>query len=619
MSVLPEGPIWFQHESLKRPGYDPADPDQFYNFMLVEVVVNKETAHKQGIMGWQYHLRTKEHIVGYEPYDCKGIDLTRHPRNFLRTLDPGSPNTQVNYKRWQYMSVMYGPEAKTLTKRIKMTSAVSRGDMIGKGAKAPRVFLVPVPMPNSAEQYVWFDLTFPLRAIYLPRQHQVDGGANKEWCIFQHLSFRLRSLGLNAYVKSGEKAITAEERNNFTVSMDNGKYSSGDDFLLKKIETLSDPQGNNKVVSAVEGLIPKSPAANSTKSVSELKDMRTKADPSLRQELEKKMAELCEVTRFTRNNANKAWAAKYGELQAALKVYEDRQDEEIEKTRQELQAVAKSFGVKGGDVSYVNIMTALDRKAKVVKAKIRDFDAQPHEPPLKEEEEKALQEKNKTFDDTMTKTRQIDRELQDARKNRLKMNTYNRQAVTLNRDEQLGWGIRKGWIARFDPALIYHSTMIPRGWLLDEYQSPYSGVDIFDEKSIDVTFEQQKDEEIITMNEDRATDLAEMLSKEWGARLTYDDTPIEPDFVWGVVNSIAQIGLGLIPGWGPLLVYGETVLYNLIFTDSFSKIASGDGEQIKEISAASLTLLVESRGHLSSVVRSRQASDVQALIIQGVR
>ena len=75
MSVLPEGPIWFHHNSLKRPYYDPADPKTFYKFMLVEVVVNQETANKQGILTPTTHLRTKEHFVGFDDDDCRANAL----------------------------------------------------------------------------------------------------------------------------------------------------------------------------------------------------------------------------------------------------------------------------------------------------------------------------------------------------------------------------------------------------------------------------------------------------------------------------------------------------------------------------------------------------------------
>jgi hypothetical protein len=66
MPVLPEGPIWFQHSSLKRAWYDPADANEFYKYLLLEVVVNKPTYFKQGNLSELYHSRTIEHTIGYE-------------------------------------------------------------------------------------------------------------------------------------------------------------------------------------------------------------------------------------------------------------------------------------------------------------------------------------------------------------------------------------------------------------------------------------------------------------------------------------------------------------------------------------------------------------------------
>lgn len=54
--------------------------------MLVEVVINKETRQKQGIMGWQYHSRTAEHIVGYK--DGEGEAKTFDIEAWMRLI-PG--------------------------------------------------------------------------------------------------------------------------------------------------------------------------------------------------------------------------------------------------------------------------------------------------------------------------------------------------------------------------------------------------------------------------------------------------------------------------------------------------------------------------------------------------
>ena len=520
------------------------------------------------------------------------------------------------------MSVMYGPDAKTITRRIKMESEVGRDDMIATGRKwerAPRIFLVPVPMPNSIEQYVWFDLTYPLRAIYLPRQHQVDDGASKEWCIFQHLSFRLRTLKFNAYMLSGEKEITAEEREKFTITMDGSKYSSGDQYLFKAIEMLSNTEANDSKSSAVGGNSPKGEAATSAKSVSELKDLQGKADPSLRRELEKKLAELCKTALFTRNTANKKWAKDYGKLRESLKSMAENQEAEAEKTKKDLPHPAKMGLNKTAEVKYVNIETLIKEKKAFLEAIIKHLEALPHENPLKPEDEKPLQEKNTFYNETMDKSRQIYFEMANAKSSRLKMNTYTREAVTLEQNKQLGWGIRKDWIVRFDVAMIYNTTMVPRGWLLPEYQSPYCGVDIFNQKSINVTFPQNSDFEVITMNRGRSTDIKDMINKEWGVQLKYDDKPVEPDFIWGVVNSIAQIGLGLVPGWGPFLVYGDTIIYNLIFTDKFTKVVSGDRDSVTELTLSSTAVLVGSGATLKGLIKPKQASSVLALRSYGVR
>ena len=496
---------------------------------------------------------------------------------------------------------MYGPEAKTITRRVKLESAVGRKDMIGKNYVSPRIFLVPVPMPNSVEQYVWFDLTYPIRAIYLPRQHRVDNNAYKEWCVFQHLAVRLRTLEFNAYVRSGEVEVTAEEREKFTVTIDGGTYSSGDQYLLGVIESRSSQENKDK------------PPA-SGKTISELKELQENKDPSLRKQLENKLAELCEIPLYTSNKVNKEWAKDYEEIQKSYKALKDDTDAEVAKVWKGLKQI-----FPGGKGKYQNVKDVVGFMTTLLKTREKALQKKPHGEPLKPEDEKRVQENHTLWVKAMESARTVDREMAEAKRTRLRRNTYQRKSITFDRNDELGWGIRAGWIARFDVGLIYSSTMIPRGWLLPEFQSTYCGVDIFDEKSIIGPFPQEHDFEVTIMNdEDHSIDIKEMLNKEWGVRLKYDDTPVEPDFIWGLVNSIAQIGLGLVPGWGPLLVYGDTVLWNLIFTDKFDKVAAGDKDSVTEFSLSTTGFLVGGGASLKGLVKSTQSSSVQTLIAHGV-
>jgi hypothetical protein len=237
----------------------------------------------------------------------------------------------------------------------------------------------------------------------------------------------------------------------------------------------------------------------------------------------------------------------------------------------------------------------------------------PHEDPLEPNEENKLQEKMLLYERTVKKAREIDRDMDEAMRNRLKMNTYTRKPITFERDDEYGWGIRENWIARFDISLIYNSTMLPRGWLCDDYQSSYCGVSIFSQDSIKFPTDWAHEEREMFSN-DLCCDIVEILKKEWGVRLKYNDLPVEPDFVWGLINSIAQIGLGLVPGWGPLLVYGDTILYNLIFTDTFSKIAEGDQDSVAALSLQSVALLTGVGPSLKKLIKGDQDGSMQALM-----
>ncbi|KAL1792268.1 hypothetical protein ACET3X_010019 [Alternaria dauci] len=580
MPVLPEGPIWFQHSSLKREHYDPANDKIFYKYLLLEVVVNKPTRFKQGILGDQYHSRTIEHTIGYED----------------NTL-PAFPNNQTNYRKWKYMSVMYGPEAKCITEWTRLKSSVSTGDIVDRhNNTAPKIYLVPVRMPTAIEQFLWLDLTYPVRAIYLPRQHKVDNGAYSDWCMFQHLSFRHRKLDFSAYIRSGEKTVTEEDRANFSISIDGVGYKSGDQYLLDVIERLGTESQNKE---------------SASESLSKLKELKEEQSPSLRSALEARLGEMCDKDKYEKNEATKRWAKDFASI-------DERYQRMIEDSKQGFKDMKKKM------VETAGIMHLppgkFDNLERIGKYAIENLEnarnrhlSIPHGDALEPDEEKKLQEKMSLYWKTVENARYIDKNMDDAMRKRLKMNTYTRKPITFERDDEYGWNFRPGWIARFDISLIYNSTMLPRGWLSDDYHSAYCGVSIFSTDSINIPSDWSYGEREMFSNA-YCCDLVEILKKEWGVRLKYDDLPVEPEFVWGLINSITQIGLGLVPGWGPLLVYGDTLLYNLIFTDTFSKVWHGDRDSVTALSLQSVALLTGVGPSVRKLLKGGQDGSAQALM-----
>ena len=515
-----------------------------------------------------------------------------------RPTVPTVPSWQTNYRKWKYLNAMYGSDAKCITEWIKFKSSVSTDDIVDRGDhKAPRTFLVPVRMPTAIEQFLWLDLTYPLRAIYLPRQHKVDNGVYRDWCVFQHLSFRHRKLDFSAHVFSGEKEITPEERANLSIPVDGHRYKSGDEYLLDVIERLV-AQSEDK--------------ESASQSLSELKKLKDKGDPNLHLALEKQLGAMCDKAKYHRNNLNKQWAADIAKVDGFIQAWIEDSKNGYEHF-QDLVNGDPAKRISKGHPKYNIFENAAKKVMRSHESNRENLMARPHEDPLNPDEEKKLAEKMALYDKTIEKAREIDREMDKALRTRLKMNTYTRRPITLEHNEEYGWGVRDNWIARFDVSLIYNSTMLPRGWLSEDYQSPYCGISIFSQDSIRLPSQWKAEEREMFSNE-LCCDLVEVLKKEWGVRIKYDDTPVEPDFVWGLINSIAQIGLGLVPGWGPLLVYGDTLLYNLIFTDTFSKIAGGDQSSIAVISLQSVALLTGVGPGLRKLIKGDQDGSMQALM-----
>jgi hypothetical protein len=495
------------------------------------------------------------------------------------------------------MSVMYGPEAKCITEWMKLSSSVSKGDIVDRHNKtAAKVYLVPVRMPTAVEQFLWLDLTYPVRAIYLPRQHKVDDGAYSDWCMFQHLSFRHRELNFNAYVFSGEKTVTEEDRANFSIPIEGVGYKSGDQYLLDVIERL-DTESQNK--ESTSEYLPK------------LKEMKEKQDPNLRSALERQLGKMCDKDEYEKNEMAKQWAHASKNADKNYQIVIEDSKHGFKKLKESLQELSKLKNLPPG--KYDNLEYWGKQYLEYYEVTREQLKAMPHGDPLEPDEEKKLEDKMVLYRKTVKNAWYIDTNMEDAMRKRLKMNTYTRKPITFGRNEEYGWNFQEGWIARFDISLIYKTTMLPRGWLSNDYHSAYCGISIFSSDSINFPSDwAHKNRE---MFDNRVCcDLVEVLKKEWGVRLKYDDKPVEPDFVWGLINSITQIGLGLVPGWGPLLVYGDTLLYNLIFTDTFSKVAQGDQDSVTALSLQSVALLTGVGPSLRNLLKGGLDGSTQSLV-----
>jgi hypothetical protein len=62
---------------------------------------------------------------------------------------------------------MYGPSAEDIKRTYRLKCNISRGQLWGQTGSAA-VCYVAVPRPTKEERFFWIDLTYPIRAIYIP-------------------------------------------------------------------------------------------------------------------------------------------------------------------------------------------------------------------------------------------------------------------------------------------------------------------------------------------------------------------------------------------------------------------------------------------------------------------
>ncbi|KAJ6021501.1 hypothetical protein N7540_007005 [Penicillium herquei] len=196
MSSAPEGDVWFLHETLKQmKGFDPANQKQFYSTIFLEVATNAvwtNKAMKVRVSGGGRHtgVTKKEHISALPLADS-------HPRAGKQTWEP---DVRSWYERYKFLTVMTGPSPDKITAHKQIHGSHDYATLYPQD-EATRVALVPVPYPTTKGDYLWIDLTYPIRGIYIPKLHLAHPKYTN-CCVYSRLNFRARDVTVKT--KSGE-------------------------------------------------------------------------------------------------------------------------------------------------------------------------------------------------------------------------------------------------------------------------------------------------------------------------------------------------------------------------------------------------------------------------------
>ncbi|MBE3045983.1 hypothetical protein IMZ48_26280 [Candidatus Bathyarchaeota archaeon] len=117
-----------------------------------------------------------------------------HPR--AERMDFWS-DTSTCYTRYKYMTVMAGPAADSPKRVQRLESKIPRSNL-EKQVGYKMVCYVPVLMPTMDEKFLWVDLTYPLRGIYVPRMQNAHPKA-AGYCTFDRIELRLGPSEFDTY------------------------------------------------------------------------------------------------------------------------------------------------------------------------------------------------------------------------------------------------------------------------------------------------------------------------------------------------------------------------------------------------------------------------------------
>jgi len=154
--AYPEGEVFFARSGLATPqpnGYRAENMSHFHSHIMVEYIWNLPADHASQAAN-SPHGHT-------------------HPRSGYRIVRGSWWNT--DYGTWTHLPFSYGPTEGNIQRRVQHNLCVN-GNIFRdqeRGA-AVQVKFMTMPMPTSAERWVWIDMLAFIRAIYIPVAWSAD-------------------------------------------------------------------------------------------------------------------------------------------------------------------------------------------------------------------------------------------------------------------------------------------------------------------------------------------------------------------------------------------------------------------------------------------------------------
>lgn len=169
-----EGEVFFLRNALVEPRYNfnPNDAKNFYGHMLIEHAWNR----------WTISTNTNP--------DFDEIRRRPHPRSTLQIGRADRWGTYFGHFPHWWINFGNDRRGRNITRTFNAEPNPNRNEMRDLDAGGPaRVVLRPVPL--GTEEFVFIDMTQPIRAVYFPIAHQTEESL-PDLCTYLMVDFRLR-------------------------------------------------------------------------------------------------------------------------------------------------------------------------------------------------------------------------------------------------------------------------------------------------------------------------------------------------------------------------------------------------------------------------------------------
>ncbi|KAL4923592.1 uncharacterized protein BDV17DRAFT_234777 [Aspergillus undulatus] len=175
--VGPEGPCYFDRDLLHTEGWHGgSDINDFKNFLLLEVIVNKSYDEVNQLQG--------------DPV----LPETGTPRAEKQVI----AYSGRRYARWRDLICGVGPRHKM--SRADVFHGNGDGRNLSQWLGHVQAAYIPIRMPTPEERFLWVDLTYPIRGIYLRSSYAAFGQKRyRKWARYVFIKFNQNDVSLKTY------------------------------------------------------------------------------------------------------------------------------------------------------------------------------------------------------------------------------------------------------------------------------------------------------------------------------------------------------------------------------------------------------------------------------------